>query len=77
MKVTFLILIFLAVIVGCSNRGAYTGIQTSNRFECSKRPPPSQYDECMESALRTPYLRAAVSQLSEALIDVDEGAAVC
>lgn len=48
MKVKFLILIVL-IIAGCTYRGAYEGIQTSNRFECSKLPL-SQYDECMENA---------------------------
>jgi len=47
MKVKLLIPIFL-FIAGCSYRGAYEGIQASNRFECSKLPP-SQYDECMKS----------------------------
>lgn len=49
MKVTPLILISLIILVGCSNRGAYEGIQAGNRFECSKLPP-SQYDECMKNA---------------------------
>ncbi len=48
MKVFFLSIAFLMVI-GCSSRGAYEGIQVSNRVECSKLPP-SQYDECMENA---------------------------
>ncbi len=52
MKVRYLILIPL-VIAGCSSRGAYEGIQTSNRFECTKLPP-SQYDECMKNANK-PY----------------------
>ncbi|MFK8012718.1 MAG: hypothetical protein AB8B80_11790 [Marinicellaceae bacterium] len=34
---------------GCSYRSAYEGMQASNRFDCTKQPP-SQYDECMESA---------------------------
>ena len=49
MKVKLLILIFL-FIAGCSYRGAYEAIQVSNRFECSKLPPSSQYDECMKNA---------------------------
>ena len=48
MKVKLLILILL-FIAGCSYRGAYEGIQVSNRVECSKLPP-SQYDECMKNA---------------------------
>ena len=48
MKVPPLFLVLL-VLAGCSNRGVYEGIQTSNRIECSKLPP-SQYDECMENA---------------------------
>lgn len=48
MKIIPLFLVLL-VLVGCSNRGVYEGIQTSNRNECSKLPP-SQYDECMENA---------------------------
>lgn len=46
MKLNFLIIMFL-FISACTNRGAYEGIQASNRFECSKLPH-SQYDECME-----------------------------
>lgn len=53
MKATLLILIFLIIIVGCSNRGTYEGIQAGNRLECSKLPP-SQYDECMKNANK-PY----------------------
>jgi hypothetical protein len=52
MKVKYLILIPL-VIAGCSSRGAYEGIQASNRFECTKLPQ-SQYDECMKNASK-PY----------------------
>lgn len=48
MKVKLVIVIFL-IIAGCSSRGAYEGIQTSNRFECAKLPP-SQYDECINNA---------------------------
>lgn len=51
MKTILLVTIFL-ILVGCSNRGIYEGIQTSNRFECSKRPS-SQYDECMVNASKT------------------------
>lgn len=39
-------------IAGCTNRGAYEGIQASKRFECSKLPP-SQYEECMREANRS------------------------
>ncbi len=46
-KPIFFILLF--AFIGCSNRGAYEGIQASNRFECSKLPP-SQYEDCMEQA---------------------------
>jgi hypothetical protein len=52
MKAALLILISL-LIFGCSNRSAYEGLQTSNRFECSKLPP-SQYDECIKNANK-PY----------------------
>ncbi len=48
MKVKLVFLIFL-IIAGCSSRGAYEGIQASNRFECFTLPP-SQYDECMNNA---------------------------
>lgn len=48
MKVKLLILIIF-IATGCTNRGAYEGIQASNRFECSKLPA-SQYDECMKNA---------------------------
>ena len=48
MKVKLIFLIFL-IIAGCSSRGAYEGIQASNRIECSELPPP-QYDECMNNA---------------------------
>ena len=44
-----LIIPIFLIITGCSTRGAYDGIQASNRFECSKLPP-SQYDECMDNA---------------------------
>ena len=44
--IIILVAIFLS---GCSYRSAYDGMQASNRFECTKRPP-SQYDECMENA---------------------------
>jgi hypothetical protein len=37
------------MLVGCSSRGVYEGIQTSNRNECAMLPQ-SQYDECMERA---------------------------
>jgi hypothetical protein len=47
MKVKLIFLIFL-IIAGCSSRGAYEGIQASNRSECSTLPP-SQYDECMNN----------------------------
>lgn len=49
MKPILPLLIFLIAITGCSNRGAYEGVQTGSRVECSKLPPP-QYDECMENA---------------------------
>ncbi len=48
MKVIPLLLV-LMFLAGCSNSGAYEGIQVSNRNECFKLPP-SQYDECMENA---------------------------
>ena len=48
-RTLFLVLLVLA---GCSNRGVYGGIQTSNRIECLELPP-SQYDECMEDANRS------------------------
>lgn len=48
MKIQFLIATLL-IVAGCSSRGAYEGIQASNRIECSKRPP-SQYEECMTNA---------------------------
>ncbi len=42
----------LCILAGCTSRGAYEGIQASNRYECSKLPH-SQYDECMEDASKT------------------------
>lgn len=51
MKMTPIFLLLL-MMVGCSYRGAYEGIQASNRNECSKLPP-SQYDECMEKARKS------------------------
>lgn len=38
--------LFLAMMVGCSARGTYEGIQTSEQIACG-RLPPSQYEECM------------------------------
>ncbi len=49
---TITLFLALLVLVGCSNRGIYGGIQASNRNECSKLPP-SQYDECMENTNRS------------------------
>jgi len=46
MKTTLLVLL---ILTGCSSKGAYEGIQASNRIECSKLPR-SQYDECIKSA---------------------------
>ena len=46
MKTTLLVLL---ILTGCSSKGAYEGIQASNRVECSKLPP-SQYDKCIKSA---------------------------
>ncbi len=65
MKVIPLFLV-LFVLVGCSNRGAYGGIQASNRNECSKLLP-SQYDECMENASKSydEYARERKEALSE------------
>ena len=51
MKYLSLCLVFV-VIAGCSNRGAYEGIQASNRNECLK-VPESEYDECMENASKS------------------------
>lgn len=45
MKLLALFLLILT-LMGCSNKGVYTGIQTSNRINCDELPP-SQYDECM------------------------------
>jgi len=45
MKILLILLLFS--FSGCTYRGAYEGIQASNRFECTKRPS-TQYDECME-----------------------------
>ena len=39
----------LLMLAGCTNKGVYEGIQTSNRVECGKLPL-SQYDECIENA---------------------------
>ena len=65
MRVIPLFLVFF-VLVGCSNRGTYGGIQTGNRNECSKLPP-SQYDECMENASKSydEYDRERKEALSE------------
>lgn len=45
-----LVIVMLLITAGCSSRGAYEGFQSSKRFECSKLPPSSQYDECMHNA---------------------------
>lgn len=37
------------MLVGCTSRGVYEGIQTGKRTECAMLPQ-SQYDECMERA---------------------------
>jgi hypothetical protein len=65
MKVIPLFLVLLA-LAGCSNKGVYEGIQTSNRNECFKLPP-SQYDECMEDASKSydEYERERKEALSE------------
>ncbi len=65
MKVIPLFLVLL-VLVGCSNRGTYGGIQTGSRNECSILPP-SQYDECMENASKSydEYDRERKEALSE------------
>ncbi len=48
MKMTRLLLVCL-VLTGCSYQGVYEGVRANQRYECSKLPP-SQYDECMQSA---------------------------
>ena len=48
MKLLPICLIF-CVLAGCSNRGIYEGVQAGKRNDCLK-VPPSQYDDCMESA---------------------------
>ena len=51
MKKQYFVLAMLSV-AGCTNRGAYEGIQASKRFECSELPP-SQYEDCMREANRS------------------------
>ena len=65
MKVIPLFLVLL-VFAGCSNRGVYGGIQTSNQNECSKLPT-SQYDECMGNANKSydEYERERKEAISE------------
>lgn len=48
MKIIQLFLVLL-VLVGCTNREVYEGIQAGHRNDCS-RLPPSQYDECIKEA---------------------------
>lgn len=45
MKVKLFYLSFF-LITGCTNSGSFESMQLSNRFECSKQPPPL-YDECV------------------------------
>ncbi len=45
--------LMILLMVGCSARGVYDGIQVGNRNECSKLPP-SQYDECIKD-VEKPY----------------------
>ena len=45
--------IVVIVLVGCSKRGVYEGIQTGNRNQCLK-VPQSEYDECIKDASK-PY----------------------
>lgn len=51
MKKQYFVLAML-IVAGCTNRGAYEGIQASKRFECSELPP-SQYEDCMREANRS------------------------
>lgn len=44
MRKCFLCVAF--IFSGCSYKGVYENIQTSNRVECGKLPP-SQYEECV------------------------------
>lgn len=50
---TFIPLILLATLTGCSNRGVYESIQMTKRNDCSK-VPPYQFDDCMAKANK-PY----------------------
>lgn len=43
-----LLLMMLAVLVGCSNRAVYDNIQLNQRNECFKLPP-SQREDCLDS----------------------------
>ncbi len=51
MKIALQLIIFI-MLTGCSNKGVYDGIQTSNQLECSK-VPSSHYDECMQNVSQT------------------------
>lgn len=62
----YLIVLSLILITGCSSRGAYEGIQASNRVECSKLPH-SQYEECMKAANKSydEYERERQAEMSQ------------
>lgn len=50
---TVLVIAVLIYFPGCTYRGAYEGLLSSSRIECSK-VPGSEYDDCLEKANR-PY----------------------
>lgn len=43
-----LLLMMVAVLVGCTNRAVYDNIQLNQRNECFKLPP-SQREDCLDS----------------------------
>jgi hypothetical protein len=47
------IMMFVLLLVGCSNKAVYDNIQFNSRNECNK-VPPSQYEECIDRASK-PY----------------------
>lgn len=51
MSKLLMVLVMLGV-AGCSNKAVYDNIQLNNRNDCAKLPP-SQYDECIESASKS------------------------
>ncbi len=50
----FLAIGMLSLVMGCSKRGWYEGLQQSNEFNCYQRPMSQQLD-CLEEARAVSY----------------------